>query len=157
MSIHTARIDWACEGDFARGRYSRAHSMTFDGDVVVPGSASPSVVPLPWSVEAAVDPEEMFVASLSACHMLWFLDLARRAGLVVETYTDKACGVMARDAEGRDWIAAVTLRPRITLTSGDAGKAEAVHHAAHAACFIANSVRTDVKVEPTTTVRAPAP
>ncbi|MBU4435765.1 MAG: OsmC family protein [Alphaproteobacteria bacterium] len=152
MSIHTATISWALEpgADFPKGHYSRAHTLSFDGGVTAAGSASPAVVPLPWSDPAGVDPEEMFVAALSACHMLTFLDLARRAKFVVTRYTDPAEGLMLKDANGRQWIGVVTLRPDIAF-AGDApdeATLTALHEAAHHACFIANSVRTDVRVEP---------
>ena len=88
MSTYTATIEWALDGEFARGRYSRAHAIRFDGGIEVRGSSSPSVVPLPWSAEAAVDPEEMLVAALSSCHMLSFLDIARRAGWSIDRYSE---------------------------------------------------------------------
>src|SRR4029453_16373517 len=84
--------------DFSKGRYSRAHEISFDGGITVQASASPSVVPLPFSKEDAVDPEEMFVAALSNCHMLTFVDLARRAGFVIDSYVDEAVGMMERIA-----------------------------------------------------------
>src|SRR4051794_20345634 len=95
--------------DFPKGRYSRAHSWSFDGGVTVPASASPGVVPAPFSREDAVDPEEAFIAALSSCHMLTFLDLARRAGVVVESYEDEAIGVMERIAPNKMAITRVTL------------------------------------------------
>src|SRR3954463_16827966 len=97
---YRATISWKrCQGeDFAKGHYSRAHSWTFDGGVTVPASASPGVVPAPFSREDAVDPEEAFIAALSSCHMLTFLDLARRAGVVVASYEDETTGVMERIA-----------------------------------------------------------
>ena len=152
MSAHTATISWTLEpgADFPKGRYSRAHTLSFDGGVTTTGSSSPSVVPLPWSDPAGVDPEEMFVASLSACHMLTFLDLARRAGFSITAYADTAEGVMTRNDHGAMWISTVTLRPVITYEGAAPGEAAeaALHDAAHHACFIANSVRTDVRVEP---------
>ena len=152
MSLHIATIDWTLKPgeDFARGRYSRAHTLSFDGGVTAPGSSSPSVVPLPWSDPAGVDPEEMFVAALSACHMLTFLDLARRAGFLIGRYVDEAEGQMTKDDQGRHWIGVVTLRPAIAFdgTPPDEAAVTALHEAAHHACFIANSVRTDVRVEP---------
>lgn len=148
MSAYRAQVEWRREGDFLAGRYSRGHLIRFDGATVA-GSASPSVVPAPYAVEAAVDPEEMFVASLSACHMLWFLDFARRAGVVVEAYDDAAEGVLAKDADGRLAMTRVVLRPKATLAQGaDAGRLIELHHQAHEACFIANSVRTELVVEP---------
>jgi len=152
MSVHTATVSWTLkpDEDFARGRYSRAHTLAFDGGVTAPGSASPSVVPLPWSDPAGVDPEEMFVAALSSCHMLTFLDLARRAGFRITAYADTAEGVMTKNDHGAHWVSAVTLRPAITYEgpSPDTAAETALHEAAHHACFIANSVRTDVRVEP---------
>ena len=151
MSLHTATIDWALEpgADFARGRYSRAHRLSFDGGVTALASASPSVVPLPWSDPAGVDPEELFVAALSSCHMLTLLDLARRAGFRISRYTDQAEGLMTKNDQGAHWVSTVTLRPDIVFdgTGPDAAALDALHDAAHHACFIANSVRTAVRVE----------
>ena len=115
--LYRATVTWQrnADEDFAKGRYSRRHLWHFDGGIALAASASPQVVPKPWSVEDAVDPEEAFVASLSSCHMLTFLDLARRAGFVVERYRDEAEGVMAKNAEGRYWISEVTLRPGSTI------------------------------------------
>jgi organic hydroperoxide reductase OsmC/OhrA len=148
--LYTATITWKRgEGDFAKGRFSRAHTWRFDGGIELPASASPAVVPLPLSVEAAVDPEEAFVASLSSCHMLTFVDLARRAGFIVDSYEDKAEGIMERLEAGRWWISKVTLKPRIVF-SGERIPDEIdladLHHKAHEACFIANSVKTEVVV-----------
>ncbi|MFN0262630.1 OsmC family protein [Tepidamorphus sp. 3E244] len=151
--IYTAGIRWALEGaDFASNDYSRGHTWSFDGGVEVPASSSPSVVPVPKSREDAVDPEEAFVASLSSCHMLWFLDLARRAGFVVTAYEDNADGEMKKNGEGRIAITSVTLRPKATFEGDapDAAKLHALHHDAHEACFIANSVKTDIWLEPRT-------
>jgi organic hydroperoxide reductase OsmC/OhrA len=150
MSIHTATIRWSRDGaTYTNGRYSRAHEWAFDGGAVVPASSSPHVVPVPMSDPAGVDPEEAFVASLSSCHMLFFLDFARRAGFVVDSYVDAAEGVMEKGPDARMWMARVTLRPQIAW-SGEGPDAHALaelHHNAHEACFIANSVKTDVKVE----------
>ena len=152
MATYRAIIDWKLtEGeDFAAGRYSRAHTMTFDEGVTVPGSASPHVVREPFSVAAAVDPEEAFVASLSACHMLWFLHIARDAGLAVESYRDEAEGVMAKNADGKLAMTKVTLKPYIVFKDNQpsAQDVDQLHHRAHEECFIANSVRTEVAIEP---------
>ena len=152
MSTYTATIRWSRkgEGDFSKGHYSRAHEWVFDGGVTVPASPSPHIVPAPWSDEAGVDPEEAFVASLSACHMLFFVDFARRAGFVVDEYVDEAEGVLDKRADGRMAMTRVTLRPRVTW-GGNAPDETAIadlHHRAHDACFIANSVTTEVVVEP---------
>ncbi len=152
MSTYTATIRWSREGeaeDFAKGRYSRAHEWAFDGGVTVPASPSPHIVPQPWSDLNAVNPEEAFVASLSACHMLFFVDLARRGGFVVDSYVDKAEGELEKRADGKMWMSRVTLRPRISW--GGAAPDEAaiadLHHKAHEACFIGNSVTSEVVVE----------
>jgi organic hydroperoxide reductase OsmC/OhrA len=153
MSDHTATVRWQRHPleAFHDGRYSRRHEIAFDGGAVVPGSSSPHVVPLPLSDASAIDPEEMFVAALASCHMLWFLSLAAGRGLRVERYVDEARGTMGRNAEGRMALTQVTLRPRVGFIGEHLPSAEeiaALHHQAHERCFIANSVRTDVRVEP---------
>ena len=148
---YRATIVWRRDGeDFAKGRYSRAHEWRFDGGVTVPASASPGVVPLPFSRAEAVDPEEAFVAALSSCHMLTVVDMARRAGIVVDSYDDEAVGVMERIAPGRMAVTRVTLRPRIVFQDAppDKSKLDELHHQAHEACFIANSVKTEIAIEP---------
>ena len=136
---------------FTDNRYSRGHRWLFDGGVEVPASSSPHVVPVPMSVEAAVDPEEAFVASLSSCHMLWFLFIAAKRKFLVESYRDEAVGIMDKDAEGKTAITRVTLRPEVNF-GGDkqptASEITALHHQAHEQCFIANSVKTEVRCEP---------
>lgn len=149
MSNYLATVKWE-RGDqpFTDNKYKRAHTWSFDGGVVVPASPSPSVVPPPLSEEAAIDPEEGFVASLSSCHMLWFLDLARRAGLVVDSYEDNAVGHMARREDRTFWIDKVELNP-ILQWSGDTPSTDqvhALHEEAHRLCFIANSVKSDIVV-----------
>ena len=151
MTTYTATIRWSRtgEGDFAKGQYSRAHEWAFDGGAVVPAGPSPHIVPAPWGNPAGVDPEEAFVASLSYCHMLFLVDVARRAGLIVDSYVDEAEGVMEKRDDGKMWMSRVTLRPRIAW-GGEAPDAAALadlHHKAHEACFIANSVTTEVTVE----------
>jgi organic hydroperoxide reductase OsmC/OhrA len=151
MSTYTATIRWtrASDGDFTKGQYSRAHEWAFDGGAVVPASPSPHIVPAPWNDPAGVDPEEAFVASLSSCHMLFFIDFARRDGWTIDSYVDEAEGVMEKNAAGKIAITRVTLRPRIAWggeTPVDAVIAE-LHHRAHEACFIANSVTTEVVIE----------
>jgi organic hydroperoxide reductase OsmC/OhrA len=151
MSTHTAEIHWTCQGEFATKQYSRRHEWRFDGGVVVPASSSPHVVPLPYSDATAVDPEEAFVASLSSCHMLWFLDLACRAGLEVASYSDVAVGEMGLDAHGRVVIKTVCLRPATRFVGSkqpDIVTLQQLHHRAHEECFLANSVKTDIRCEP---------
>lgn len=152
MSEYTAQLNWQRQTHeaFTDNRYSRAHTLRFDGGAEVHASSSPLSVPLPWSDAAGVDPEEMFVAALSSCHMLWFLALAAQAGHVVDRYEDKAVGVMARNSEGRTAMTVVTLRPSVAFAA-PAPSTEAVaalHHAAHERCFIANSVKSEVRCEP---------
>ena len=150
MSEHIAIIRWQCDTpDFLRGKYSRAHTWSFDGGVTVPASSAPSAVPVPMSNRDNVDPEEAFVASLSSCHMLTFLYFACRKGFHVDRYEDEAVGVMAKNEQGKMWISKVTLHPKIVYGGDkrpDAGQEADLHHAAHADCFIANSVKTDVVV-----------
>jgi organic hydroperoxide reductase OsmC/OhrA len=158
MATHEylARIHWQ-RGDaaFTDNRYSRGHTWQFDGGVQVPASSSPHVVRVPFSVEAAVDPEEALVAALSSCHMLTFLYLAARGGWRVDAYTDDAVGVMGRNAAGRQAIVSVTLRPRVSYSGESQPTPEDIaqlHHHAHEECFIANSVTTEVRVEPVSDV-----
>jgi len=152
MAQHSAEILWLRdEQDFLNNRYSRAHSWRFDGGLEVAASSSPHVVPLPWSDASAVDPEEAFVASLSSCHMLWFLSLAAKQGFQVDRYADQASGVMARNDEGRMAMAEVVLRPQVSFSGArlpDNQQLHALHHLAHEECFIANSVKTQVRCEP---------
>jgi organic hydroperoxide reductase OsmC/OhrA len=150
--VHTATIRWQLgDADFLGKRYSRAHTWTFDGGVVVPASSSPHVVPVPMSDAGAVDPEEAFVASLASCHMLWFLDIASRAGYAVQSYEDVADGHMGRNAAGKRVVDVVTLRPRTRFAGArvpDAAALAALHHEAHEECFLANSVRCEIRCEP---------
>jgi organic hydroperoxide reductase OsmC/OhrA len=149
MAVYTADISWKLKDgeDFAKGRYSRGHTLSFDGGTIVPASASPHVVGR-WAVEAAVDPEEMLVAALSNCHMLSFLHLARLAGFIVASYRDHAEGVMEEIAPGRQAMTKVVLHPDIEWTGRAPDKTELdhLHHEAHELCFIANSVKTEVIV-----------
>jgi organic hydroperoxide reductase OsmC/OhrA len=150
MSRHVAEISWRSDGEFVSGRYSRRHEIRFDGGAIVTGSSSPDVVPVPMSDPAGVDPEEALVAAVASCHMLWFLDLARRAGLDVAAYRDRAEGEMGRNAAGKTAIVRIALRPDIAF-AGPAPEAEAIerlHHEAHERCFIANSLNSEIVVEP---------
>ncbi|MEO7392428.1 MAG: OsmC family protein [Ramlibacter sp.] len=152
MSHYTAHVLWQRNGqDFIGNRYSRRHLIRFDGGAELPGSSSPQVVPVPHSDPTAVDPEEMFVASLSTCHMLWFLSLAAKRRFEVERYTDNAEGVMERNAAGKMAMTRVTLRPQVEFAGAQKPTREQLdelHHRAHEECFIANSVTTDVRCEP---------
>lgn len=152
MSNYTTEVVWNRDGAaFSDNRYSRRHRWLFDGGIEVRASSSPTVVPLPMSVAAAVDPEEAFVVSLSSCHMLWFLSVAVERGFIVDSYRDKAVGVLAKDSAGKSMMASVTLRPEIQFTGEKRPSDDDVvtmHHEAHEQCFLARSVKTDVRCEP---------
>jgi len=152
MSQHTADILWLRgEQDFLGKRYSRKHVIRFDGGLEIPGSSSPHVVPLPMSDASAVDPEEAFVASLASCHMLWFLSIAAQHQFCVDRYADAATGVMARNAQGKMFMSVVTLRPEVHFCGAllpSHAQIDQMHHAAHEECFIANSVKTELRCEP---------
>jgi organic hydroperoxide reductase OsmC/OhrA len=149
MSEHHASVRWKrSSADFTYDTYNRAHDVTFkDGAIVLPGSANAAF----RGDASRVDPEEAYVASLSACHMLTFLAICARKRITVEAYEDDAVGFMEKGANGKLWVSRVTLRPRITFAAGtspDAAALADIHHASHGECFIANSVKTDVSVAP---------
>jgi organic hydroperoxide reductase OsmC/OhrA len=150
MSKHQATIKWKCTGtDFIRGRYSREHTWSFDGGVVVPASPSPSVVPAPWSNPSNVDPEEAYVAAVSSCHMLTFLYLASKVGFQVNSYEDEAVGAMTKNERGTPWVSTVTLQPKIQYSGSkqpNPAEEARLHHEAHEQCFIAQSIKTEVTV-----------
>ncbi|WP_230530610.1 OsmC family protein [Microvirga roseola] len=148
---YKATIRWTrgAEEAFSDNRYSRGHLWSFDGGIEVPGSASPSVVPLPLSREEAVDPEEAFVAAVSSCHMLTFLSIAAKKRFVIDRYEDQALGVMTPNANGRLFISKVTLDPAVEFSGEKRPTPEQIaemHHLAHKECFIANSVLTEIVV-----------
>jgi len=153
MSAHRATVTWnlgVSGEEFLKRRYSRVHRIAFEGGAEVVGTPSPAVVPAPWSQADAVDPEGAFTASLSACHMLWFLDHAARAGFVVSSYVDAAEGTLGRIGPGKMAMTRVVLRPAVAFAGDNRPSPEELdrlHHAAHADCFIANSVTTEVVVE----------
>jgi organic hydroperoxide reductase OsmC/OhrA len=148
---YDARISWSRDGaTFSGGRYSRGHEWSFDGGVKLTASASPSHVPAPYSIVEAVDPEEALVAAASSCHMLMFLWLAAKRGVVVDSYVDEAFGVMTTGHDGKLSFSRITLRPQVRF-SPNAGpgldEIAALHHAAHDNCYVANSLKCDVVVE----------
>ena len=151
MSEHKAIIQWQrTSPDFLTGKYSREHTWTFDGGLSVPASPSPSVVPLPWSNPAGVDPEEAFVAAISSCHMLTYLYLSSRQGFQVDSYHDEAVGVLTKNERGVPWVSLVTLHPQIIYSGAKlpaAADEDYLHHLAHEQCFISNSIRTEVTVK----------
>lgn len=149
MSEYYVKVAWYRGGQcFTDNRYSRAHTWDFDGGLTVPASPSPHVVPPPMSVEESVDPEEAFVASLSSCHMLFFLSIAAKRGFVVDEYMDEPIGIMDKDESGKMAMVKVTLKPEIKF-SGEKQptfeQQEKMHHLAHDLCFIANSVKTKIE------------
>ncbi|KGY13286.1 peroxiredoxin [Vibrio tubiashii] len=151
MSIYSALVKWHRGEDeaFSDNQYSRGHTWEFDGGVCVPASASPYVVPLPFSVEENVDPEEAFIASISSCHMLTFLGIAAKKRYVIDSYIDHAEGIMEEDANGRTSVTKVTLKPVIVFSGNKPSRTqlEKLHHLAHEHCFIANSVKTEITTE----------
>ena len=152
MSEYGAVIRWQKAEDeaFSDNQYSRGHTWEFDGGITVPASSSPHVVPLPFSVEANVDPEEAFIAALSSCHMLTFLGIAAKQKYVIDSYVDDAIGVLEEDESGRSSVTKVTLRPRIEFVGSkvpSSAQLDKLHHLAHNNCFIANSVKTEIRVE----------
>jgi organic hydroperoxide reductase OsmC/OhrA len=149
MSEYFATIHWKRDANepFVDARYSREHRWEFDGGAIVKASPSPHIVPAPYSVAANVDPEEAFVASLSSCHMLFFLSIAASRKYLVDAYVDRAIGIMSRNDEGRLAMTRVTLRPAIHFSGSkqpNRAQLEKMHHQAHQQCFIANSVKTEV-------------
>jgi organic hydroperoxide reductase OsmC/OhrA len=152
MSEHLATIRWQRgDADFVGGKFSRVHTWTFDGGHSMEASAAPSVVPAAYTSAGAVDPEEAFVASVSSCHMLTFLYFAYKQGFQVDSYEDEAVGEMTKGANGVPWVSTIKLRPKIVY-GGDkrpfADQEAKLHHDAHEKCFIANSVKSDIQVEP---------
>ena len=151
MSEYSATVQWRLEDEFKYESYSRAHAIDFGHDLRLAGNAAPWNIPesVPWTPGA--DPEQLFVASLSTCHMLWFLHLAHDAKFVVEHYRDEASGVLERNAEGRQAMTRVTLRPAVSFAglAPTPEEHERLHHKAHEKCFIANSVKSEVVCLPT--------
>ena len=152
MSEYYAEVKWlrGDEESYIDNKYSRGHEWKFDGGLTVTASSSPHIVPIPYSVEANVDPEEAFVASLSSCHMLFFLSIAAKKKFTIDEYLDNAVGIMEQDEDKRMSMTRVTLRPKVTF-AGDKqptmAQIEKMHHQSHEQCFIANSVKTEVVTE----------
>jgi organic hydroperoxide reductase OsmC/OhrA len=148
---YEARIRWqrAPAETFTDLRYSRAHLWIFDGGVEVPASSAVSSVPLPYSKPENVDPEEAFIAAISSCHMLVFLYLAAKQGLVVDSYSDDAHGVMKPNAQGKLAVTDVTLNPALVLSGAKLptdAEIRDLHQRAHEECYIANSVTTRITI-----------
>ncbi|MDH3629226.1 MAG: OsmC family protein [Acidobacteriota bacterium] len=152
MSEYVARVSWKRGADepYIDNKYSRAHQWSFDGGQTVEASSSPHIVPLPYSTEVGVDPEEAFVASLSSCHMLFFMAIAAKQRYVIDRYVDNPVGVVEKDADGKMSMTTVKLRPEVVFSGErqpDRAVLEKLHNSAHKRCFIANSVKTSVTVE----------
>ena len=152
MSNYFATVSWKNQDeDFVANAYSRAHEWHFDGGAVVAASASPHIVPTPWSRPENVDPEEAFVAALASCHMLFFLSIAAGKKLEVLAYTDTADGLMEKNPVGQFAMTRVTLKPKVEFAEGTAvseTELAQIHHLAHDKCFIANSVTSEIVIEP---------
>ena len=150
---YTVKIFWKkiLSEPFVDSRYSRAHTWSFDGGIEIAASASPHVVPLPYSKENAVDPEEAFVASISSCHMLWFLSLAAAKKFVIESYEDRAEGILAKNERGDLAMTEVTLKPKVIfggMNFPSAAEIDTLHHSAHEKCYIASSIKTKITIIP---------
>ena len=152
MSTYTAKIFWKSDSAeaFAKNQYTRGHEWSFDGGIEVPASSSPHAVRVPYSIDAAVDPEEALVASVSSCHMLSFLWVASKNGFVCESYEDNAIGEMTTSEDGKQWISKITLDPQIAWSGARVPTSEelaAMHHEAHDICYIANSIKSEIIVK----------
>jgi organic hydroperoxide reductase OsmC/OhrA len=150
MSEYKVAVVWEhTSGDFRKGTYSREHTWSFDGGVTVPASSSPQVVREPYSNPACVDPEEAFVAAIASCHLLSFVYVAQQKGFEIARYEDAAVGVMTKNERRKSWVSRVDLTPQITWAGDKRPTPEevaALHEEAHHECFIANSVKTEIRV-----------
>jgi organic hydroperoxide reductase OsmC/OhrA len=146
MTEHVAIVRWRrSTAGFAFEDYNRAHEVAFDAGVTVPASAAPAF----RGDSDRVDPEELLVASLSNCHMLTFLALCAKKRLTLDSYEDRAVGVLTKNEAGKFWVSRVDLHPRAAFAPGvevDASALEALHRRAHEECFIANSVKTEIVI-----------
>ena len=151
MSRYVASVVWENTGpDFGNNEYSRSHLWKFDGGCVVSASAAPDIVPSPWSVPEFVDPEEAFLASLASCHMLFFLHIASTQGFLLDSYTDNAEGIMEKNNDGKLAITKIYLHPRPVFDGEnlpDKDVIDSIHQLAHAECFIANSVKSEIIID----------
>lgn len=144
MAEHRIRLTWTDGGKpFTYESYPREHEITFkDGQDRLTASASPAY----RGDGKHADPEDMLVAALSSCHMLSFLAICTKKKIAVQSYEDEAVGLLENDG-GKFWITKVILRPKV-VSGADEQTLAQIHHLAHQACFIANSVKTQVTVEP---------
>lgn len=148
MSEHRISLQWSRDGGpFARGNYSPDHEITFSGGSTLHGSPSPEY----GGSGAHANPEQLLLSALSSCHMLTFLAVAANRGYVVDSYHDDAVALLTKNDEGKMAVVEATLAPHVTFSGEKQPSAEeyaALHARAHAACFIANSVKTRVDVKP---------
>ncbi|WP_103070469.1 OsmC family protein [Aquimarina sediminis] len=150
---HSARIFWKKEPQelFVDGEYSRTHMWSFDGGAKLIASSSPQVVPIPMSDPSVIDPEEAFLASLSSCHMLFFLSIAMSQKYSVKTYEDNVCGTLGKNKKGKTAIEQIKLNPKVIFCgSKQPSMAQVVkmHDMAHARCFIANTIQSEISIHP---------
>lgn len=145
---YTCSVTWTGNtgaGTSGYKAYSRDHVIAGPGKPALPGSSDPAF----RGDAKRYSPEELLLASLSTCHMLWYLHLCADAKVTVVAYRDEPVGTMAEDATKGGWFTGTTLRPRVTIAKGsDAAKARELHHRAHEKCYIANSVNFPVGCEP---------
>ncbi len=151
MSEHRATIEWRLDGrEFAYPSYNRSHAWSFEGGIEVPAGAAPGNIPPSAAGPAGVDPEQAFVAAISSCHMLWFLHLACNRKLKVLRYRDEAVGLLEKGKDGKEAVTRVTLRPAVSFEGAPPSPEQfaQIHEKAHERCFIANSVKTEILLEP---------
>ena len=149
MKEFSAGLYWKQQphDSFLRGKYSRAHTWKLDGGSLIEASASPAIVPVPFSNPECIDPEEAFVLSLASCHMLFFLSIAAKMQINVSRYEDNPVGTLEKTEAGHVAITKIILRPRVVANEmTPADKISHIHHRAHQNCFIANSIKTKVEI-----------
>lgn len=148
MSEHIATIKWQRnQAKFTDNKYSREHLWQFDGGTKIPASSSPQVVPVPHSNPNYIDPEEAFIASIASCHMLWFLAIAANQEFTIESYLDRAVGLMSQNKDGKLAMTQITLSPTIVFSADNlptTKQVEKMHQEAHQNCFLANSIKTEI-------------
>lgn len=149
MRMHTYQtlLDWSAqggEGTTSYRSYRRDHTIAAEGKAPIAASSDPTF----RGDASRYNPEELLVASLSSCHMLWYLHLCSTNGIVVTDYRDRAVGTMEETADGGGHFVRVVLRPSVKISAGDSARALELHHEAHRLCFIARSVNFPVEAEP---------
>ncbi len=145
---YAATVRWTGnrgEGTASYRGYGRDHEIEIDGKPVVQGSSDAAFL----GDSTRWNPEDMLVASISTCHMLWFLHLASDAGWVVQSYEDKARATMQMNPDGSGQFSSATLHPHVTISAGDPALLDDLHHRAHETCFIARSLNFEIGCEAT--------